>query len=321
MYETRDLVGAAGRVVDENPWPNNSKIAVSFVVNYEEGGERSLLYGDEGFETFLTEGGLMPFPNRPVRERSIESCFEYGSRCGFWRILNLFKKHEVPFTCWAIGQAVENNPTVVHAMEEAGCEVGSHSYRWINYENVPEEVEYEHVKKSILGIQKASPTNTPPRSWYTGRASIRTRKIVCQVYRELGLPQPFDSDDYNDDLPYWVPDPLADETNDKEDKGLLVVPYTLDVNDMKFAVAPGFCNGEDFFTYCRDAFDVLYEEGRDGSPKMITIGLHCRMTGRPGRFRGLQKLMEHITSKEGVWVATREQIANAWASKHPYQKQ
>lgn len=318
MYETRDLTGNAGKPVDTNPWPNNSKIAVSFVVNYEEGGERSLLYEDEGFETFLTEAGLMPFPNRPVRERSIESCFEYGSRCGFWRILNLFKKHKVPFTCWAIGQAVEKNPVVVGAMEEAGCEVGSHSHRWINYEGVPPETEYEHIKKSVQAIQKASPSNSAPRSWYTGRASLNTRKLVCQVYKDLGLPQPFDSDEYNDDYPYWVADPLASKPGAEDDQGLLIVPYTLEVNDMKYAVAPGFCNSDDFYTYARDAFDVLYEEGLEGAPKMMTIGLHCRLTGRPGRFRGLQKLMEHITSKEGVWVATREQIAQAWSAKHPY---
>ncbi|EEB07889.1 chitin deacetylase Cda1 [Schizosaccharomyces japonicus yFS275] len=320
MYETRDLTGRAGEYKYANPWPNDAKIAVSFVVNYEEGGERSILYGDEGFETFLTEAGLMPFPNRPVRERSIESCFEYGSRCGFWRILHLFKKYKYPFTCWAIGQAVEKNPIVVAAMEENGCEVGSHSYRWINYENMDPKEEYDHVVKSLRAIQSASPTGKTPRSWYTGRASVETRKVVCQAYKDLGLPQPYDSDEYNDDLPYWLSNPLASKPNAEDDEGLLIVPYTLDVNDMKFAVAPGFSTAEDFFTYARDAFDVIYEEGTAGTPKMITIGLHCRMIGRPGRFRGLQKLMAHIASKEGVWVATREQIAECWKSKFPYRK-
>jgi peptidoglycan/xylan/chitin deacetylase (PgdA/CDA1 family) len=333
----RNLSGY-GRSPPAAQWPNNARIAISFVLNYEEGGEHTLLNGDAHSEAFLTEGGATA-GSRAHRNLGTESGYEYGSHRGFWRILDLFKRNGMVFTSWAIGRAVELNPQVVPAMLEAGCEVASHSYRWIDYYDMPEEEERKHVNMTIDAIDKAS-AGKKPMGWYTGRQSLQTRRIVYEEYRRRGLQDRlYDSDACeccrswpllfiramltvrihtpadDEDLPYWVPCPSPSTT--LPSPPLLVIPYTLDNNDMKFAQAPGFNLSSAFFEYLKDAFDVLYAEGEQGSPKMMSIGLHCRVVGRPGRFVGLQKFMEYVKSKEGVWAATREQIAEHWRKTHP----
>ncbi|KDN44688.1 carbohydrate esterase family 4 protein [Tilletiaria anomala UBC 951] len=320
-HGTRDLVGYAD--LPPHPhWPGNARIAVSFVLNYEEGGEHSLLNGDAHSEAFLTEGGATA-GGRPARNIGTESGYEYGSHRGFWRILELFKEVGFVFTSWAIGKAVELNPKVVPAMQEAGCEVASHSYRWIDYCDVPESTEKEHIEGAISAITKASMDGkTPPVGWYTGRQSLQTRRLVYDAYREKGLlDKLYDSDAYDEDLPYWVPSPSP--SGSKPSPPLLVIPYTLDNNDMKFAQAPGFSTSSSFFEYLKDAFDTLYhegtpiEQGGKGKPKMMSIGLHCRVVGRPGRFVGLKRFIEYIKNKEDVWVATRGQIAEHWRKTNP----
>ncbi|PWN44475.1 chitin deacetylase Cda1 [Ceraceosorus guamensis] len=320
-HGSRDLPGPYGRHLPDPKWPNGAHLALSFVVNYEEGGEHTLLNGDAHSEAFLTENGATG-TTRPSRTLGVESAYEYGSHRGFWRILDLFEKQGLSFTCWAIGRAVELNPQVVDAMQSAGCEVASHSYRWIDYNDVPEAEERSHVHKTIDVISQASKSSTPPLGWYTGRQSLQTRRIVYETYRERGLAdQLYDNDAYDEDLPYWVPCPspavAANASAQESDAPLLVLPYTLDTNDMKFAQTPGFATSEHFFTYLRDAFDVLYEEGKSGSPRMMTVGLHCRVIGRPGRFAGLLRFIEYVKKKERVWITTRRDIAAHWRTNHP----
>ncbi|KZT59089.1 carbohydrate esterase family 4 protein [Calocera cornea HHB12733] len=321
-YPDRDLVGYGPSPPDPK-WPNGAKIAVSFVLNYEEGGEYSLTNGDEYCETYLTESGVHPrMQAKAARNRGVESNFEYGSRVGFWRVLRAFEEFGMRFTSWAVGRAVELNPQVVAAMESIGCEVASHSHRWIDYNDMPEADEEKQINSLIDIIQKNSPSNSPPVGWYTGRHSEFTRRICWKVYEERGLLGDFyDSDDYNDELPYYI-DPVACgiPPSPETDKGLLILPYTIDVNDAKYHMTPGFVTATDFFTYAKDSFDLMYEEGKKGKPVMMSIGLHCRITGRAGRTKGLRDFMAYIKDKPDVWIATRKEIAQHWRKVHPYKK-
>ncbi|KAE8210038.1 hypothetical protein CF327_g6043 [Tilletia walkeri] len=326
-HAARDLIGYGSKPPHPH-WPNNAKICLSFVLNVEEGGEHTLLNGDDHSEAFLTEGGATAAPRPgPDRHLGYESAYAYGSRCGFWRILDLFKRYHLHFTSWSIGRAIELNPAAARAMEEAGCEVGSHSYRWIDYNGMDPAEEKEHISKTMDIIKAASPSGQYPRGWYTGRMSMNTRKLVYETYRDKGvLDILYDSDSYEDDLPYWVPSPSPSSDPSIPSPPLLVVPYCYESNDMKYAQAPGFTNSTQFFDYLRDAFDVLYAEGERSTssspssfdvPKMLTIAMHSRVLGRPGRFAGLERFVEYISKKEGVWVATREEIAAHWRKAHP----
>ncbi|KAI9328282.1 hypothetical protein BDR26DRAFT_59141 [Obelidium mucronatum] len=302
MFSKRDLAGY-GRTPPNFKWPNDSFIAVSFVLNYEEGGENTVFNGDSHSEVFLNEcPGGQPLPQRDM---NMESQYEYGSRAGVWRILRLFEEKGWKFTCYAVGKAVELNPEPVRAMASAGHEIASHNYRWINYATLTEEQERCHVQQCIKVIQNA--IGKPPVGWYTGRISPRSRQIVVEEYQKLKLPLLYDSDAYNDDIPYYV-----------EGGSHLVIPYTLDANDMKFCVPPGFTAPSNFFEYLKNTFDVLYEEGKSGgSPKFMNIGLHCRLVGRPGRIAALKQFMDYVSGFERVWVCTREELAHHWLKTVP----
>ncbi len=294
----RDLIGYG----DQKPrvsWPGGAKIALSFVLNYEEGAENSILHGDEGAETFLSEiVNAQPVPG--MRHVSMESLYEYGARAGFWRVRELFDRRGLKLTVFGVAMAMERNPPVVEAMLKSDWEIASHGYRWINYQYVPEEIEREHMRRAI-DIQTRL-TGTRPLGWYTGRTSPNTARLVVEEGGFL-----YDSDSYADDLPYydstWGPPQL-------------ILPYSLDTNDMRFAAVQGFNTGDDFYRYLKDAFDVLYAEG-DMAPKMLSIGLHCRIIGRPARLASLAKFLDYISGFEDVWVARRVDIAEAWARQFP----
>ncbi|GAA3906452.1 allantoinase PuuE [Halomonas cibimaris] len=298
----RDLIGYGNNPPQAN-WPGNAKIAVQFVLNYEEGAENSVLHGDEGSEQFLSE--MIGAPSFPDRHLSMESIYEYGSRAGVWRILNEFKKRDLPLTVFGVAMALERHPEVARAFKDLGHEVACHGYRWIHYQQVPESVEREHMKKAMEIFQRLY--GEKPEGWYTGRDSPNTRRLVLDEGSFL-----YDSDYYGDDLPFWTR--KADSQGREHDH--LIVPYTLDTNDMRFASPGGFNTAEHFFTYLRDAFDVLYAEG-EHAPKMLSVGMHCRMLGRPGRFRALQRFLDYIESHDRVWVARRVDIARHWAREHP----
>nr|WP_207758399.1 allantoinase PuuE [Aliamphritea spongicola] len=290
-----------GNTPPDPQWPGQARIAVSFVLNYEEGGERCLLHGDNESEAFLSElPGAVPFPD--ARHMSMESVYEYGSRAGVWRILKLFAKHKIPLTIFAVAMAAQRYPEVIQAMHQAGHEICSHGYRWIDYQKLSKEEEREHLYKAINILQDI--TGQRPQGWYTGRNSPNTRDIVMEEGGFL-----YDSDAYDDDLPYWI---------NNQGKGHLVVPYTLDSNDMRFATQQGFNSGEQFFQYLKDSFDTLYEEGAE-APKMLSIGLHCRLIGRPGRIAALRRFIEYAQSHERVWFARRVDIARHWHVTHPFQ--
>jgi putative urate catabolism protein len=294
----RDLVGYGPRRPQAN-WPGGARIAVSFVLNYEEGGERSVEDGDPHAEIYLTPEitGVAPVARRNL---SVEDLFEYGSRAGFWRLMSIFAERRLPFTSWAVGLALERNPEAGIAMAEAGHEVASHSWRWIDYSAMPEDEERQHIRKTVETIRKI--TGAPPLGWYTGRYSYNTRRLVMEETQTL-----YDSDCYNDDLPYWT------QVNGKP---RLLVPYALDTNDFKFALSPGWITGEDFFSYLKAAFDRLYREG-ESEPKMMSIGLHCRLTGRPARAEALGRFMDHVLKHDRVWVCRRVEIARHWMAQHP----
>lgn len=299
----RDLIGYGGKPPHAN-WPNQARIAVQFVLNYEEGSENCVLHGDEGSEQFLSEiVGAAAYPDRHM---SMESIYEYGSRAGVWRILNEFKKRELPLTIFGVAMALERHPDLAKEFVEQGHEIACHGLRWIHYQNTPEDVERQHLKEAIEIIEKL--TGEKPKGWYTGRDSPNTRRLVVD---EGGFT--YDSDYYGDDLPFWT----DVETTAGETKPHLVVPYTLDTNDMRFASPQGFNSGDQFFSYLRDAFDVLYAEG-ETEPKMLSIGLHCRLAGRPGRFASLQRFLDYIGQHEKVWVTRRIDIAEHWMTQHPY---
>ncbi|MFT6558419.1 MAG: putative urate catabolism protein [Sneathiella sp.] len=294
----RDMIGYGAETPDPK-WPNKARIAVQFVLNYEEGGENNILHGDDASEAFLSEiigADMLP----DVRHISMESIYEYGSRAGVWRLLRLFEKFDIPLTIFAVAMALERNPAVAKAFVDAGHEICSHGYRWINYQYVPEDVEREHMRKAIEII--TSLTGQRPLGWYTGRTSPNTRRLVAEEGGFL-----YDADAYDDDLPYWAT---------VGDKNQLIVPYTLDVNDMRFAALQGFNSGDQYFTYLKDSFDTLYEEGAD-APKMMSVGLHCRLVGRPGRIAALKRFLEYARSHEHVWFARRIDIARHWHEHHP----
>ena len=293
----RDMVGY-GRAPVDPKWPGGARVAVQIVMNYEEGGENAILHGDPASEAFLSEMiGAAPWPGQ--RNLNMESIYEYGARAGFWRIHREFTRRNLPLTVYAVGMAMERNAEVGPAMVEAGWEVASHGYRWIDYLNVPEMIEREHVARAIAAIEKA--TGQRPVGWYTGRGSANTRRLVVEHGGFL-----YDSDSYADDLPYWTEEFGAPH---------LIVPYTLDANDMRFAVNQGFNSGDQFFAYLRDSFDVLYAEGAE-QPKMMSVGLHCRLVGRPGRFAALQRFLDHVQKHDRVWICRRDEIARHWHAHH-----
>jgi putative urate catabolism protein len=288
-----------GRDAPRAQWPEDARIALQIVLNYEEGGENCVLHGDAASETFLSEIiGAQPYPG--ARHMSMESIYEYGSRAGVWRALRLFEARRLPITVFGVGMALERNPEAVAAMVEGGHEIAGHGWRWIDYQHVDEATERDHIRRSVAAIERL--TGQRPAGWYTGRTSPNTRRLVVEEGSFL-----YDADSYADDLPYWV-----------EEGGTphLVVPYTLDANDMRFATAQGFNCGDQFFAYLRDAFDVLYAEGAD-RPKMMSVGLHCRLVGRPGRFAALQRFLDHVQRHERVWICRRVDIARHWRERHP----
>lgn len=289
----------------ENPphakWPGGARIAVQVVLNYEEGGENCILNGDKASETFLSE--IIGAPAIEGRHISMESIYEYGTRAGVWRLLRLFKKYNIPVTVYAVAMALAKYPEMAEAFLRDGHEIASHGLRWINYQHMPIEQEREHMQRAIEIIKNI--TGERPLGWYTGRTSPNTRKLVVEEGGFL-----YDADDYSDDLPFWDND---------HGKPQLIIPYTLDSNDMRFATPQGFNTGDHFFAYLKDAFDVLYEEGTT-APKMLSVGLHCRLIGRPGRMTGLEKFFQYITSKSGVWIPRRIDIARHWHKEHPFGK-
>jgi putative urate catabolism protein len=285
-------------------WPNKAKIAVQFVLNYEEGGENCVLHGDEGSERFLSE--IVGAESYPDRHMSMESIYEYGSRAGVWRILKEFEKRQLPLTIFGVAMALERYPELTKTFVDLGHEIACHGYRWIHYQDMDEATERAHLEKAVAIIKDL--TGEAPQGWYTGRDSPNTRRLVAE---HGGFT--YDSDNYGDDLPFW----MEVEKSDGEKSPHLVVPYTLDTNDMRFATPQGFNSGEQFFQYAKDAFDVLYEEGEE-TPKMLSIGLHCRLMGRPGRFRALQRFLDYIGTHERVWVARRIDIAKHWVQEHPF---
>ena len=294
----RNLQGY-GQSPPQAAWPSGARLALQFVLNYEEGGENCVLHGDPASEAFLSEiVGAAPCPGQ--RHLSMESIYEYGARVGIWRLLDLFRRKDIPLTLFAVAMALERNPAVADAALEAGHEICSHGYRWIDYRDVPLEVEREHLYKAIDIIQRVA--GERPFGWYTGRTSENTRALVVEEGGFL-----YDADAYNDDLPYWIR---------VTDKDHLVVPYTLDANDMRFATPQGFNSGDQFFTYLRDSFDTLYAEGAR-VPRMMSVGLHCRLVGRPGRIRALERFIDHARQHDEVWFCRRIDIARHWREHHP----
>lgn len=298
----RDLVGYGANPPDAN-WPGRARIAVQFVLNYEEGGENCVLHGDAGSEQFLSE--MFNPPAYPDRHMSMESIYEYGSRVGVWRILREFERRGLPLTVFGVGMALQRHPELTAAFCELGHEIACHGWRWIHYQHLDEETEREHMYLGMQAIEQL--TGARPLGWYTGRDSPNTHRLVADDGGFL-----YDSDYYGDDLPFWMP---VKKTNG-ETVQQLIVPYTLDVNDMRFALPQGYAQGEDFFTYLRDTFDVLYAEGED-KPKMMSIGMHCRLLGRPGRMRALIKFLDYIESHDRVWVTRRVDIARHWHAHFP----
>ncbi len=294
----RDLIGY-GRNPPHADWPGGARIAVQLVLNYEEGGEASVLHGDPASESFLSDMNN-PAPVAGARHMSMEQIYEYGSRAGVWRLLRLFERYGVPVTVFGVAMAMERNPAVVEAFLQAGHEIASHGWRWINYQDVPERVEREHMARA-MEIHKRL-TGERPLGWYTGRTSPNTRRIVAD---EGGFA--YDADDYSDDLPFWVKEGRHPH---------LIVPYTLEANDMRFS-GTGLNTGEQFFSYLKDAFDVLYAEG-ETSPKMMSVGLHCRIVGRPGKMAGLERFILYAQGHKDVWFARRVEIARHWRERHPH---
>ena len=286
----RDLVGYGASPPDPQ-WPNGARVAVQFVVNYEEGAENSVLNGDKGSEAFLSE--MIGAPSHPARAMAMESLYEYGSRAGFWRLHRLFTQRNLPVTVFGVAKALEMNPEAVAAMQAADWEIASHGLRWIDYQTVPQEVERAHIAEAIVLHEKL--TGSRPLGWYQGRTSPNTARLVAEEGGFL-----YDADSYADDLPYW---------QGKQ----LIVPYTLDVNDMKIVALNGFTEGEQFFRHMRDTFDQLREEGG----RMMSVGLHARIAGKPGRARWVGRFLDHVIASGDAWVARRIDIARHWMEVHP----
>jgi OHCU decarboxylase len=301
----RDMRGYGAHRPDAQ-WPGGAQVAVQFVVNYEEGGENSVLHGDAASEAFLSEiTGAQPWPG--MRHWNMESIYEYGARAGFWRVLRLFGQAGVPATSYGVASALARSPDQVAAMQEAGWEIASHGLKWIDYRQHEPDAERADMQEAIRLHTEV--TGERPRGWYTGRTSANTVRLAAE---EGGFA--YISDTYDDDLPYWLDHdghghPIAPQ---------LVIPYTLDVNDMRFAIQAGFSEGDQFFTYLRDSFDALYAEGREGRAAMMSVGLHCRLVGRPGRALALQRFIDHVQSHDKVWLPRRIDIAEHWRRTHPY---
>jgi putative urate catabolism protein len=293
----RDLIGYGANVPDPR-WPEGARVCVQFVINYEEGGERSILHGDESSEAFLSDVlGAQPWAGQ--RHMNVESMYEYGSRAGFWRLWRIFTERGMAVTVFAVATALARNPQAVSAMREAQWEIASHGLKWIDYKDVPRSEERAHMAEAIRIHTEA--TGERPLGWYTGRTSANTLDAVLDEGGFL-----YSSDSYADDMPYWIKGPKGPH---------LIIPYTLDANDMRFINAQGFGTGEAFFSYLRDAFDVLYAEG-ERAPKMMSVGLHCRLVGRPGRAAGLMRFLDYLSAKSGVWIARRVDIARHWHREH-----
>jgi len=279
-------------------WPNNAKLALQIVLNYEEGAENNVLHGDKHSETFLSEIiGAQAIKDRHI---NMESMYEYGSRRGFWRLHKLFQEKKIPVTIFGVAMALERNPEICEAIKNGDYEVASHGWRWIDYQNVKKSVEKKDMKLAIKTLKKIF--GERPLGWYTGRCSLNTRDLVFEDSGFL-----YDSDSYSDDLPYW---------EYKKNKKQLIIPYTLDNNDMRFATNQGFNSGDQFYTYLKDSFDALYEEGKT-APKMMSVGLHCRLIGRPGRFQSLKKFIDYVLKFDDVWICKRIDIAKHWIKNYP----
>ena len=292
----RDFIGY-GREAPQPRWPGGARVALQCVINYEEGAENCVLNGDAHAETFLSDiVGARPYP---ARHMSMESLYEYGSRAGFWRLHRLFREFDMPVTVFGVGLALQRNPEAVAAMLEADWEIACHGYRWIDHQFMPEAEERRQIGLAIEAHTAA--TGERPLGWYTGRDSPNTRRLVLEAGGFL-----YDADSYADDLPYWCPEAPAH----------LIVPYTLDANDMRFNTPQGFNSGEQFFHYLRDAFDCLYAEGAE-RPRMMSVGLHCRIAGRPGRAMAVRRFLEHVAAHDAVWVCRRIDIARHWHAHHP----
>jgi allantoinase len=307
VTSARDLIGY-GRTPPHPHWPRQARIALQFVLNHEEGAENSVLYGDQASETFLSEIiGAQAFP---MRHMSMESLFEYGSRAGLWRVLRAFEKRKLPLTIFAAARALQQHAEAAAAYRELGYEIAGHGLRWISYQFADEATERAHLAEAVAILKEMS--GSAPLGWYTGRDSPNTRRLVVEHGGFL-----YDSDSYADDLPYWTEIEAAGRRVPH-----LVVPYTLDSNDMRFVAAQGFNSGTQFFDYLRDAFDTLYREGDLGglnSPKMLSIGLHARLVGRPGRIASLERFLDYVLEKESVWVCRRVDIARHWIATHPHE--
>lgn len=294
----RNLAGY-GRMPPDPKWPGGARIAVQFVLNYEEGGERSVLHGDAGAERFLSE--IVAAPEvEGARHISMEQLFDYGARVGVWRVLRLFEERRVPLTLFAVAMALERNPAVAEAAMAAGHEICAHGWRWIDYQHVDVATEREHMTRAVESIRKL--TGTRPLGWYTGRTSPDTRRLVAEEGGFL-----YDADDYADELPFY-----ADVAGRKQ----LVIPYTLDANDMRFLTPQGFHTADQFFTYLKDSFDTLYREGAE-RPKMLSVGLHARIIGKPGRFPALVRFLDHVAAHDKVWLCRRVDIARHWLKEFP----
>ncbi len=306
----RDLIGY-GHTPPHAQWPGQARIALQFVLNYEEGGENCVLHGDAASETFLSEIiGAQAFP---ARHMSMESLYEYGSRAGLWRLLRLFEQRDLPLTVFGVAMALKRNPEAVAAFSELGHEIACHGLRWISYQNMDEATERAHMQEAVAILRGL--TGNAPLGWYTGRDSPNTRKLVVE---HGGFA--YDADHYGDDLPFWQQVDYQDANGMAASKQHLVVPYTLDTNDMRFAAMQGFNSGTQFFDYLKDAFDVLYAEGDpDGlnRPKMLSIGLHCRIAGRPARAAALARFLDYVQKHDKVWVTRRIDIAEHWKKTHP----
>ena len=293
---SRDFIGygAKGKKIT---WPNNAKLALQFVLNYEEGGENSVLNGDKYSETFLSEIiGAKPIKGRHI---SMESIYEYGSKVGFWRLDKLFKEKKIPVTIFGVGLALKKNPEVCNAIKNGDYEIAAHGYRWIDYQDIKKSVEKIHMKQAVETIKNIF--GSRPLGWYTGRCSPNTRDLVFEDGGFL-----YDSDSYNDDLPYW---------EQRGKKKQLIIPYTLDNNDMRFATNQGFNTGDHFYNYLKDSFDTLYEEGKT-NPKMMSVGLHCRLIGRPGRILSLKRFLDYVLKFDDVWICKRIDIAKHWIKNY-----